>query len=293
MSREVKRVPRSFDWPLKQVWHGYLMPDDLDEVPCPTCGPAAQVLDPFETYGDGYTPAAREIANTYYPHQVEALGLPRSVAWHDKLTEDEVDMLVSERCIAPECWDRIDHDKPYEIDTHGFPIAFTWVRNSTPAPTVEQVNAFQRGGSVDAASSRNRMLLIRHRCHRLGITIDCPTCGGDGTIEAYPGQRADAENWARTDPPSGTGWQLWETTSEGSPVSPVFATGEELARWLTTKEGGKAVGFGHYCEPLTISEARGFVNAGWAPAMIGNPGGIHDGAAYVGSEAALNHLDPS
>lgn len=29
----------------------------------------------------------------------------------------------------------------------------------------------------------------------------------------------------------GDGWQLWETTSEGSPQSPVFATADELAEW--------------------------------------------------------------
>ena len=33
------------------------------------------------------------------------------------------------------------------------------------------------------------------------------------------------------DPPSGDGYQLWETTSEGSPISPVFETLEELAKW--------------------------------------------------------------
>jgi hypothetical protein len=32
--------------------------------------------------------------------------------------------------------------------------------------------------------------------------------------------------------PEGDGWQMWETVSEGSPISPVFATPEELARWL-------------------------------------------------------------
>jgi hypothetical protein len=32
--------------------------------------------------------------------------------------------------------------------------------------------------------------------------------------------------------PIGEGYQLWETTSEGSPISPVFATPEELAKWL-------------------------------------------------------------
>lgn len=32
-------------------------------------------------------------------------------------------------------------------------------------------------------------------------------------------------------PPKGDGYQLWETTSEGSPISPVFATLDELCSW--------------------------------------------------------------
>lgn len=33
------------------------------------------------------------------------------------------------------------------------------------------------------------------------------------------------------EPPKGEGYQLWETTSEGSPVSPVFKTLDELCEW--------------------------------------------------------------
>lgn len=33
------------------------------------------------------------------------------------------------------------------------------------------------------------------------------------------------------DPPEGEGYQLWETTTEGSPQSPVFATLDELCEW--------------------------------------------------------------
>lgn len=32
--------------------------------------------------------------------------------------------------------------------------------------------------------------------------------------------------------PTGAGYQMWETCTEGSPISPSFATPEELARWL-------------------------------------------------------------
>jgi len=35
------------------------------------------------------------------------------------------------------------------------------------------------------------------------------------------------------EPPSGDGYQLWETVSEGSPQSPVFRTLEELCKWLS------------------------------------------------------------
>ena len=31
--------------------------------------------------------------------------------------------------------------------------------------------------------------------------------------------------------PNGEGYQLWETTSEGSPISPVFATLDKLCEW--------------------------------------------------------------
>lgn len=33
------------------------------------------------------------------------------------------------------------------------------------------------------------------------------------------------------DVPKGEGYQLWETTSEGSPISPVFETLDELCEW--------------------------------------------------------------
>lgn len=33
------------------------------------------------------------------------------------------------------------------------------------------------------------------------------------------------------EPPIGTGYQLWETTTEGSPISPVFDTLDALCEW--------------------------------------------------------------
>lgn len=40
------------------------------------------------------------------------------------------------------------------------------------------------------------------------------------------------EKWFKsTEPPEGDGYQLWETTSEGSPQSPVFKTIDELCTY--------------------------------------------------------------
>lgn len=40
------------------------------------------------------------------------------------------------------------------------------------------------------------------------------------------------------DPPAGDGWQMWENTTEGSPLSPVFASSGELAAWMAEPERG-------------------------------------------------------
>jgi hypothetical protein len=63
-----------------------------------------------------------------------------------------------------------------------------------------------------------------------------------------------------------TWFQLWETVSEGAPVSPAFETKEELARYLAEKgdfwdQHRGAGGWG-------IERARAFVADGWAPSMM-------------------------
>lgn len=60
----------------------------------------------------------------------------------------------------------------------------------------------------------------------------CPACKGHGET---PESRKKANRWKPKEPPKGSGWQLWETTSEGSPVSPVFKTAEELASWCAER----------------------------------------------------------
>jgi len=54
-----------------------------------------------------------------------------------------------------------------------------------------------------------------------------------------------------------TCYQIYETVSEGTPVSPVFDSKEDMKAWLI-KEGHSP------------KAAEGFVDSGWAPSMIVN-----------------------
>ena len=53
----------------------------------------------------------------------------------------------------------------------------------------------------------------------------CDTCGGEGEVSPS------------VPIPGGDHWQLWETTTEGSPISPVFSTSRALAVWCAEHEG--------------------------------------------------------
>lgn len=306
MGRKVQRVPIDFDWPLSEPWKGYLMPDQFNEKPCTGCkgngfSPHAQHLHdlwyghiPFSPESTRSTPlrhdtpavrafAERNVAQApdYYGtgedaiiregHRLAGLWNGR---WSHHLTQDDVNALVAAGRLMN--------------FTHTWNPETRWQKIDPPVvPTAEQVNEWSlRGLGHD---SINAMAVIRARCEREGVPFTCETCQGHGSLEVYEGQRAEAEAWEPTEPPAGDGWQLWETVSEGSPVSPVFPTAEALAQWLTTTEGGRAAGPSQ--RPMTIEQARGFVKAGWAPSMIGNAGGIHGGAEYVGTEEALRgHL---
>ncbi len=80
----------------------------------------------------------------------------------------------------------------------------------------------------------------------------CQTCGGDGI---HPDYKEVYEAWESEEPPEGDGWQVWETVSEGSPISPVFSDSYLLIDWL--KEQG-----------YSRDAARAFVERQWAPSMV-------------------------
>jgi hypothetical protein len=67
---------------------------------------------------------------------------------------------------------------------------------------------------------------------------ECEECDGEGCeacrssgVEGTDDQQDAYLAWEPSGPPEGEGWQLWMTTTEPTPMSPVFRTAEELADW--------------------------------------------------------------
>ena len=133
----------------------------------------------------------------------------------------------------------------------------------------EEAHSFSR----TILDPRGRFEKVREHCERLGLAHLCEECKGDGTTFDTPEAAAAAEAWERTDPPAGEGWQMWETVSEGSPISPVFATPEELAHYLAGRPWGADYGSSY------DSWLRMILSDGWAPSF-----GIAGGALKSGVE---------
>lgn len=71
-----------------------------------------------------------------------------------------------------------------------------------------------------------------------------------------------------------THWQMYEDTTEGTPISPVMASPEELARWLADN-GASA--FGRMT--ATYEQWLATINEGWAPSLVVSGGVMQSGVA--------------
>lgn len=183
MGREIKRVPLDFDWPIDEVWKGYLNPH-FEKCPCCNAG-----------YSLSYELVAKHI---------------QALMWDNKGMKD----------------------KNYRKIT-------TFLAGREP-------------GSLFGHDSSDAWRAIEKLAELADLPEDwhrCDFCDGAG---CHPDSLVLYESWEQQDPPKGEGYQVWETVSKGSPISPVFETKEEMAIWLS-KEG--------YSEKAI----EGFIEDGWAP----------------------------
>jgi len=72
---------------------------------------------------------------------------------------------------------------------------------------------------------------------------------------------------------------MYETTSEGTPISPAFATPEELAQWLADN-GASSFGSSTASYESWLRVAKG----GWAPSAIMDQNGLRSGVEALGGE---------
>ena len=96
-----------------------------------------------------------------------------------------------------------------------------------------------------------------------------------------PPDRAYYRPWKDED---ATWWQLWETVSEGTPVTPPFETREELISWLAEfgDEWDQNRGDGGWGRDA----AEAFVSVGYAPSMV-----VSDGRVLMSKDIPLAMKD--
>jgi hypothetical protein len=155
--------------------------------------------------------------------------------------------------------------------THRFVPGEGWVDNQGPKPTADEVNRW----SLEGFGHDGQWSVARARCARAGVSANCPHCHGEGECWASARTRARFQKWTRVEPPEGIGYQLWESVTEGSPISPVFEQPEDLARWLEAHATGLDKG-------TTFDKWMRFIEGpGWAPSVVVTPNGVMTGVQAV------------
>lgn len=96
-------------------------------------------------------------------------------------------------------------------------------------PTAEEVNIWNRTGF--GHDSINKEICVKARAKHLGVYGKCNYCNGEGKIWQSEKIKKLHEDWEPFDPPTGKGFQLWSTTTEGHPMTPVFSSLEKLCEY--------------------------------------------------------------
>lgn len=197
MGRQLKRVPLDFSWPIGQKWKGYLCPYQGFE--CNTCG------------GDGASAEYKRLSDQWFGNNS---------------IEHRIQNPYNSRCTYNANAAQYNL-KPDEIE-------HLWregrLGGSKKCPTKEEALRYALTGiGFDGIT---RWLWISFVCNREGYEENCHVCNGKGEFYYSDEIEQAIENFDGYDPPTGEGFQLWENTSEGSPMTPVFESLELLCEYL-------------------------------------------------------------
>lgn len=253
MGREIKRVALDFDWPMNKVWTGFLNPHFRE---CPAAAlnqchggstNAAKWMDAMcrliTMLGEEaavnvpeYQEHFRRVGRSYpHPYLEEWSQAPRT-----EIPSAEMQRIRAikgpekERALG-----RYLRDNPPRLLSLDAELA-DFVRGLSGQQDLSGI-----GSSVSWKIQKALLKAAGVEDEKWGY---CKVCDGEGID---PAVKAVYDAWEKEEPPTGEGWQVWETVSEGSPVSPVFATPIGLEDWL--------VNTGGYSRPA----AAAFIKTGW------------------------------
>jgi len=210
MGRELKRVPLDFKWPINQLWKGFVNP--YHSMECSACK------------GSGLNPATKKLSDDWYTH----LRTDGQKGWSKNLSEIEVEALAKSGRLRDILGRNISFDK--DLQRWGEYKDGERVEVDAPEmPTPEVVNEhFSKGFGHDGI---NQWVCVKARAKHEGIFGNCEYCD-DGVIWESDAVKQQHDDWQNYEPPTGEGYQLWSTTTEGHPMSPVFATLKALCKHL-------------------------------------------------------------
>jgi hypothetical protein len=334
VSRNLKRVPTNFDWPLRETWGGYVNPYYGLAGTCPDCengydrakgrpdanaalfhdqwygntpfDPIAYGAEPLSPFAsaiwrlasknvgaapDFYMTHAERISREEFKYKAmtgnfgpddpplvpfpsfdkeRAINLEARrlyelwrYQWCHHIIQADVEALVAQRRLMEFTHRPRNEEHAAKLEEQraaggsGY-----WLDDPNGYhPTAAEVNAWSLEGWGHDAISQG--VCVKARCEREGIPHTCARCEGSGTIWPTPEIKRQYDEWVATEPPIGDGYQLWEDCSEGSPVSPVFASLEDLCTWAADH----ATTFGSY--KATVDEWKEMLDGGIVHAKIG------------------------
>ena len=258
MGREIKRVALDFDYPInKMIWKGYHNP--YSGLECKACE------------GTGESPEVRQLSDDWYGFEH-----PEN-KWCHNLTQDEVQALLDAGRLMDFTRVPLNEKQRKDVEEKLANGGNSWLPYENGyIPTAKEVNEWSKQGFGHDAI--NKWICVEARAKRLGIEqMECSCCHGEGALWPEEKYRKLQEEWQPIEPPEGEGYQLWSTTTEGTPMSPVFETPEKLAKWLA--ETG-ASSFGSHTQ--TYEQWLRFIKGpGWAMSAVADNSGIRSGVEAV------------